>query len=407
MMTEEPARKPMSRRRLIWQLVFVFGTLALLIGLGVADPQLTTLFSGTLAVDWGWLMLGILAMVAFWVFQAVAYATAARVVGARTTFANHLRIAVYGEYYSAITPFASGGQPMQIGYYMRYGVSGAKASSIIAVRYIGYISAICACYLCAIAMNGSVILARYPLVFWLTALGFLINFLSIAAVLLLLLRANLVRRVGLWAIRLLTKLPFLRAKQERWIKGFHKGVAEFNIAAECIRNHPWQCLLVFLSLMAGVVCQFSVAYFIYRALGLAEASYFALFAMQVFLYLAVSFAPTPGATGASEGGFYLFFAMVFPQSLLYSAMLLWRLVTYYFGLLVGGTLAVKDELGALWRIRRANRRSGETQPAAAGTPEGENGAQVEGAAPQPADNPEPTAAPPPAQPEEHGTRDEE
>ena len=99
--------------------------------------------------------------------------------------------------------------------------------------------------------------------------------------------------------------------------------------------------------LASVASQFSVTYFVYRAVGLNEAGYWQLISMQIYLYLAVSFAPTPGATGATEGGFYLFFNMLFPQSMLYSAMLLWRLFTYSTNLLFGSALVVSDELRAM------------------------------------------------------------
>lgn len=341
-----------GRRRLLWQFIYIFGTLLLILLLGGNDRQLASLFSGRLPLDGRWLVLCALAMVLFWLLQACAFAGIERVVDARTSFWVSLRITLFGEYYSAITPFATGGQPMQVGYYKRYGVSPAKASSILAVRYIGYLSTICALYLCALAANGRRVLAEYPLVFWLTALGFLLNFLSIVMVALLLSRASLVRSAGERIVRGLTRLRFLQSRREPWLQALDKGVREFSVAAACILRNPLRCLGAFVLLLGGVLCEFSVAYLVYRGIGLHEASYFELLAMQVFLYLAVSFAPTPGAAGATEGGFYLFFAMVFPQPLLYSAMLLWRLFTYYMQLLVGGLLVVTDELLNLRRSRK-------------------------------------------------------
>lgn len=350
-MTTAPEAKPRNRK-LWWQLGYIFGTLVLILFLGGSDPQLISLFSGKLSVDWGWLALCMAAIVSFWLWQAYAYWYIGDIVEARTSFWTSLRVTLFGEYYSAITPFASGGQPMQIGYYKRYGITAAKASSILAVRYIGYISAICLCYVMGLTVGGGRILHDYPLVFWLTALGFVINFLSILMVAMLLFKPQFVRRMGLWTIRQLTKLPFFKHKQAKWDAAYLKGVEEFSLAAECIRSHPYRCLLAFGMMLLSVLSMFSIAFFVYRSLGLTEHGYLELFSMQLFLYLAVSFAPTPGATGATEGGFYLFFAMVFPKNLLYSAMLLWRLFTYYTNLLVGGVLVVSDELQTLRKRRK-------------------------------------------------------
>ena len=345
------ASKAPRKHKLYWQLGYILGTLVLIIALGGTDPQLITLFSGKLPVDAPWLLLCGVAIIGFWLWQAGAYAYIGSIVDARISFWANVRITLFGEYYSAITPFASGGQPMQIGYYKRYGVNAAKASSILAVRYIGYISAICVCYIASLAFGGRQILADYPLVFWLTAIGFVVNFLSIAMVGLLLTRAELVRRIGQWVIRTLTCMPFFKHRQEAWNAAYLRGMEEFKVAAQCIRSHPYRCLLAFGMMLVSVLHMFSVAYLVYRALGLYQSSYIDLFTMQLFLYLAVAFVPTPGAAGATEGGFYLFFAMVFPKSLLYSAMLLWRLFTYYVNLLVGGVLVVSDELHAM-RMRR-------------------------------------------------------
>jgi len=47
-----------------------------------------------------------------------------------------------------------------------------------------------------------------------------------------------------------------------------------------------------------------------------------------------AFVPLPGGSGGAEGSFVLFFAPFFPDDLLV-ALLLWRIVTYYLGMVVG------------------------------------------------------------------------
>ncbi|MEF9879750.1 MAG: lysylphosphatidylglycerol synthase transmembrane domain-containing protein [Clostridia bacterium] len=345
--------KQSGRLKLIWQIVYIFGTLLLMSLLGLGDPDFINFFSGKQPVNSSWLILCGIAMLGFWLLQACVYASAASIVGAKISFWCNLRITMFGEYYSAITPFASGGQPMQLGYYKRYGVGAAKASSILSVRYICFVGSISLCYLCAAIVAGEQILRNYPLVFWLTTLGFVINFTSLVMVVMILVRPALVRRFGLWLIQLVTKIKRLNARRESWSEKYEKGVVEFGAAGECIKAHPYHCLWVLLQSLLSVGCQFSIAYLVYRALGLSQAGYFELFSMQIFLYLAVAFAPTPGAIGATEGGFYLFFAMVFPKSLLYSAMLMWRLFTYYSNLLFGAALIVGDEVNAMVKARRA------------------------------------------------------
>lgn len=303
-----------GKARLWWQFGYIFGTLALICLLGFSDPDFISLFSGRLPVNPNWLLLCGAAMVAFWLVQACVYAYAGRIVGGRVSFWSNIRITMFGEYYSAITPFASGGQPMQIGYYKRYGVGAAKSSSILAVRYIGFVSSVCLCYLCALCVLGGRILADYPVVFWLTAVGFLVNFFSIVMVALILRHPAMVRRFGLWVVRQLTRLRFLRAKREAWSMKFESGVVEFSAAGECIRSHPFQCLVVLLLSLVSVGCMFSVSYLVYRALGLAAAGFLSCSQCRFFCTLRLPSRPRRVRPARPRAAFTCFSRWCFPRA---------------------------------------------------------------------------------------------
>lgn len=377
-MNGNPERQK-KRRKLLWQFVYIFGTLLLMLLLGLLDPDLMKLFSGQLALDGRWLIYSGVAMAGFWSLQACVYALIGRMVEEHVSFWTSVRITMFGEYYSAVTPFASGGQPMLIAYYRRYGVGAAKASSILAVRYIGYVSSVVICYIVALLVEGAQVFREFPVIFWLTVGGFLINFASIVMVVLLMVNPSLVRRTGLWVIRLIARIPLFKNKREKWETSYLKGVEEFAAAVEYIRQRPFQCALVLLLSLGSVVCEFSVAYLVYRALGLTAAGFLELFSMQTFLYLAVSFAPTPGGSGATEGGFYLFFAMVFPKQMLFSAMLVWRLFTYYSQLMLGAGFVVVDEFRS---IRRQRKQQDALQPDMGATGDGQTPETTEENAPQ-------------------------
>lgn len=84
-----------------------------------------------------------------------------------------------------------------------------------------------------------------------------------------------------------------------------------------------------------VVCLMSVMYFIYRGLGLREHSYGRILTMGCMQYTSAAYTPLPGASGAQEGVFGLYFAGMLPDALLLSGLLAWRFVTYYMILIVG------------------------------------------------------------------------
>ena len=54
-----------------------------------------------------------------------------------------------------------------------------------------------------------------------------------------------------------------------------------------------------------------------------------------YIMIIGSFVPIPGATGGLEFGFVQFFGNFITGSKLSAMMLVWRFITYYFGMIVG------------------------------------------------------------------------
>ena len=63
-------------------------------------------------------------------------------------------------------------------------------------------------------------------------------------------------------------------------------------------------------------------------------------ALGVMLYTSAAYTPLPGASGAQEGVFALYFANIFPDGIRLMALLLWRFFTYYLALIVGAVTTV-------------------------------------------------------------------
>lgn len=57
--------------------------------------------------------------------------------------------------------------------------------------------------------------------------------------------------------------------------------------------------------------------------------------VSFLLFVSASYTPLPGASGAQEGGFLVYFGSVFTGGTVSVALLVWRFITYYLCLLVG------------------------------------------------------------------------
>lgn len=79
---------------------------------------------------------------------------------------------------------------------------------------------------------------------------------------------------------------------------------------------------------------FTVPFCVYLGFHLHQFHWFQITMIEAVLFVAVGFVPLPGAIGASEGLFYILFRVLFPSSILTSAMLLTRCINLYFCLVI-------------------------------------------------------------------------
>jgi uncharacterized protein (TIRG00374 family) len=61
---------------------------------------------------------------------------------------------------------------------------------------------------------------------------------------------------------------------------------------------------------------------------------------SAYVMVTAALVPVPGGTGGLEYGFAHFFGFFIKGSVLMASLLIWRFVTYYFGILVGGIMFV-------------------------------------------------------------------
>ena len=106
-----------------------------------------------------------------------------------------------------------------------------------------------------------------------------------------------------------------------------------------MKNNKKNTILSFLFNLISLWILYLVPVFVFYAFGNYDLSFFESFVASSFTYLIGSFVPIPGATGGLEYGFVDFFKVFISNTTMLSAgMLLWRLITYYFSMFLGGII---------------------------------------------------------------------
>lgn len=264
-----------------------------------------------------------------------------------------LKLAIIGYYYSALTPFSSGGQPMQVYYMYKDDIPVGKSTCCFSVKFLSFQVSLCLYFVVSIVWKGTRFFSQNPGIITFTIIGFIANALITAAVLIVLIDKFPVKD---WARRLIGFLHriYIVKDAEKAVNTINKTIDDYLASAEFIRSEK-RLLLGSMALELGqMFARFSITFFIYRSFDLSERSLMDVVAMQAFHYLAVCFVPIPGAAIASEGGFYLFFKMFFPDNIMFVAMLIWRLFTYYAHIIIGAFVVLGDTVHNMIKDRPAS-----------------------------------------------------
>jgi uncharacterized protein (TIRG00374 family) len=130
------------------------------------------------------------------------------------------------------------------------------------------------------------------------------------------------------------------ASREKWTNHCSNFLNSFRM----LLKHPVDLMVQILIALAQLLALMLVNVCIYHGMGLNEASNIGIIAIGVLLYISASYTPLPGASGAQEGGFALFFSGVFPAANLFVALLIWRFFTYYLTVIVGAVVSVAESV---------------------------------------------------------------
>ncbi len=119
---------PKAKKKSKWKLIYILGTLVIILAIVFLDPNSGDIFSVANQLNPWWIVGAFGAVLLYWITDAMLLGQVtgcvSRPMGPLRTF----KIAIIGLYYGALTPFATGGQPIQVFYMKRdAGIPWARA----------------------------------------------------------------------------------------------------------------------------------------------------------------------------------------------------------------------------------------------------------------------------------------
>ena len=301
---------------------------------GNSVEQLQTIFHNLNA---GWMLVAFVTLVLTWLMEGLTNLLLCRHLHPGWTYGRAFMIGMTGLFYSAITPFSTGGQPMQIYYMSKMGMPAGHSAAVISAKTITYQITMMVFSLILLGSELPFFIKNVSNLAFLTVFGIVSNILFVVAVILVSVNAGFIYPMLHAVLRWLGKIHAVKEPEKKYesiiaqLDTFHEG---FKTMGKSWKLYISVCLITVLQ----IIVSNSVTYCIYRAFHLNQASLWIMIAAQVFSNMVASFVPLPGGSGGAEVSFTAF-CRVFFGGLLTPALLVWRLLTYY-GCIIFGCIFV-------------------------------------------------------------------
>lgn len=281
-----------------------------------------------------WLLVAVGAMLAYLGLEAMVVKLFVDHQGATISFKDALRVPMVEQLGNGITPFAAGGQPMQLIALIQSGIEAGKAGSILTMKFVIFQGMIVLNFIGALLIGHDYVddkLHAWAIVIW---LGFLMHMLVIIALLLLMFWPKFADKLVQWGLNGLAW--FMPQRVKEWQPLIEEKIQNFHRESKQMLKNKGLVLKAVALTFVQLMVYYLIPYFILLALGSQHINLALVLALHILIFMVISLFPIPGGVGGAEVGFSVLFAQFLPtHAALLLAMMIWRLITYYMGMFLG------------------------------------------------------------------------
>lgn len=240
------------------------------------------------------------------------------------------------QFFNGITPFSTGGQPMEIYMLTEHGIKASEAANITIQNFIFYQIALVIFGIMAVLYNAIFhIFPKTILLRKLTLLGFLINILVAIALFVITFSKSLTTKISKMIINLLYKIKIVKEK-EKTSKKWNEKLNDFHNSAKELRKRKklffFGVILNLISLGFLYIVPLFIVFSLndFTSMNIADT-----LTSSAYVLIIGAFIPIPGASGGIEFAFLNFFNNFLKKNTLSAVLIVWRFITYYLGIILG------------------------------------------------------------------------
>ena len=317
---------------------FILLLVTLLVLYLVLKDNFSQIMELLLSMKLGYLLLAVIFIFLYWVFKSIAMYIVARHYSKSIKGFNIFKQIVITQFFNGITPFSTGGQPMQIYYMKKDDIDISHSTFALLVQLSGYQFSVVLIALISLIFSFNYVRSLDAIIVFLFIVGFIINFTLFVLYTLLIFKNSFVKKISNFCIKLLRKINLKNIN--KIVDKINEILKIFHESSNYIKENKMVVIKSFVTCIIQVLINYIGPYLIYKSFGFSENSLWLFISMQAILFICVSFVPIPGSVGASEAGFLGVYQFLFPASYLSSAMLLSRGISFYLFVLITGIVVI-------------------------------------------------------------------
>lgn len=285
--------------------------------------------------DLRWIFFAILFIFVYWILRAMCLFMISREYSKDLRFKRIFQLTLITQFFNGITPFSSGGQPMEVYYLSKSGIKATKGTNIIIQNFILYQLALILHGVIAITLNYHFHFFKEVAVLKeLTLIGFIINTLVGIGLLFISFSTKFNKTVIDLLIKVCHKFKLVKDR-EKTVKKWTTRLEEFHESAALLSKRKSLFVKGFVYNFLALCVFYVIPLFVIYGMGNFNINAIEAIAASAYVLIIGAFVPIPGGSGGIEYGFMQFFGNFISGSVLSASLLVWRFITYYLGIILG------------------------------------------------------------------------
>ena len=323
-----------DKRKIVLNIFIIFIVLGIVLYFSLKDDY-EEILSYIMRMDIKWFLFGLFGIILYRSLVGLASYSVVIANNNKVSLLRMIQINFIILFFHGVTPFAGGGQPMEIYYLHNEKISVPQVTNIVLQNFILYQIALIIMELFAIIYNSYFhLFPKDSIIRKLVIIGFLINVLVLVVSIMLSFGKKFNKFIlnkglsFLGRIKIIKDVSKTRIRLEDYINNFYENTKK-------LRNNKMVVLKVVIINILAISCLYSIPYSVSHGLGYTNIRLVEGIVATTYVMIIGSFVPIPGGTGGLEYGFMCFFGYFIKGSILTAIMLLWRFISYYIGTIIG------------------------------------------------------------------------